>query len=117
MVRFLADASLNHAIVAGCLRREPAMDFVSAHAARLNSLSDAEVLALAAKQDRILVTHDFRTMPNHFGELLAGGRSSPGVFLIKQSTPVAEAIEELVLVWAASQPEDWTNRILEIPVR
>jgi hypothetical protein len=34
MVRFLADASLHHAIVAGCARREPAIDFVSAHARR-----------------------------------------------------------------------------------
>lgn len=103
--------------MAGCLRREPAIDFLSAHTARLDSLSDEEVLALAAIQARILVTHDFRTMPKHFGELLAGGRSSPGVFLIKQSTRVAEVIEELVLVWAASEPEDWTNRILQIPLR
>jgi Domain of unknown function (DUF5615) len=64
MVRFLADASLNHAVVAGCLRREPAIDFLSAHAARLEGVSDADVLALAARQNRIVVTHDFQTMPN-----------------------------------------------------
>lgn len=117
MVRFLADASLNHAVVAGCLRREPAIDFLSAHAARLEGVSDADVLALAARQDRILVTHDFQTMPKHFGEFIAGGRSSPGVFLVKQRTPLAQVIEELLLVWAASGPKDWTNRILEIPLR
>jgi hypothetical protein len=33
MIRFLADADLNHAIVTGCLRREPAMDFLSANEA------------------------------------------------------------------------------------
>jgi hypothetical protein len=117
MVRFLADASLHHAIVAGCLRREPAIDFLSAHAAHLESLSDADVLARAARQGRILVTHDFHTMPRHFGEFLAGGGSSPGVLLVKQRTPLADAIEELVLVWAASDPADWTNRILEVPFR
>jgi hypothetical protein len=31
MIRFLADASLHDAIVTGCLRREPAIDFLSAH--------------------------------------------------------------------------------------
>jgi predicted nuclease of predicted toxin-antitoxin system len=117
MVRFLADASLHHAIVAGCLRREPTIDFLSAHAAHLEGVSDTEVLAQAARQDRILVTHDFRTMPKHFAEFLTGGGSSPGVFLVKQRTPLAEVIEELVLVWAASEPEDWKNRILEIPLR
>jgi len=117
MVRFLADASLHHAIVSGCSRREPAIDFLSAHAAKLRRVSDSDVLAIAAEQDRILVTHDFQTMPKHFAEFLAGGRSSPGVFLVKQRTPLAQVIEELVLVWTASEPEDWTNRILEIPLR
>jgi hypothetical protein len=117
MVRFLADASLHHAIVAGCSRREPSIDFLSAHAARLNGVSDRDVLALAAKLDRILVTHDFQTMPKHFAEFLASGGSSPGVFLVKQRTPLAAVIEELVLVWAASEAKDWMNRILEIPLR
>src|SRR2546427_3710509 len=61
MVRFLADASLRHAIVSGCLRREPAIDFLSAHLAKLEGIPDPDVLAIAAEQGRILVTHDFRT--------------------------------------------------------
>ena len=117
MVRFLADASLHHAIVTGCVRREPAIDFLSAATAKLEGISDPDVLALAAAQDRILVTHDFRTMPRHFAEFLAAGRSSPGVFLVKQRTPLAAVIEDLVLIWTASRLEDWTNRIVEIPLR
>lgn len=70
MVRFLADASLNHDIVAACLRREPAMDFLSAVDAKLEGVSDPEVLALAAHQGRILVTHDLHTMPWHFANFL-----------------------------------------------
>lgn len=59
MVRFLADAGLHDAIVTGCLRREPAIDFLSAHEARLEGVSDPNVLAFATKEDRILVTSDF----------------------------------------------------------
>ena len=117
MVRFLADANLHHAIVTGCARREPAIDFLSAQSAKLDGVSDRDVLGIAASQGRILVTHDFRTMPKHFAEFLAAGRSSPGVFLVKQQTPLALVIEGLVLVWTASTPEDWTNRIVEIPLR
>jgi predicted nuclease of predicted toxin-antitoxin system len=117
MIRFLADASLRHAIVAGCLRREPAIDFLSAHLARLEGLSDPDVLAIAAEQNRILVTHDFRTMPEHFAEFLEARGSSPGVFLVKQRTPLAQVIEALVLVWSASEPNEWTNRVLEMPLR
>jgi predicted nuclease of predicted toxin-antitoxin system len=116
MVRFLADASLNHYIVAACLRREPAMDFLSAAAAKLEGAPDPWVLALASEQDRVIVTHDARTMPRHFGEFLAAGGHSPGVFLVSQRTPIAIVAEWLVLIWAASDPSEWENRILEIPL-
>jgi predicted nuclease of predicted toxin-antitoxin system len=117
MVRFLADASLNHDIVAACLRREPAMDFLSAVDAKLEGVSDPEVLALAAHQGRILVTHDLHTMPWHFGEFLVARGRSPGVLLVSQRTPIAEVADWLLLIWAASETEEWDNRILEIPLR
>jgi len=115
MIRFLADASLRDAIVSGCLRREPAIDFLSANDANLAGIPDPEVLALAAAEGRILVTSDLKTMPRHFGEFLEAGSSSAGVFLVKQHTSVADVIEALLLVWAASDADEWKNRILEIP--
>ena len=42
MVRFLADASLHHAIVTGCARRELATDFLSAQSAKLDGMSDPD---------------------------------------------------------------------------
>jgi hypothetical protein len=102
MIRFLADADLSHAIVKGCRRHEPAMDFLSANEAKLEGVPDADVLSIAALQDRILVTHNHQTMPQHLGEFLMSGRSSPGVFLFSQQAPIGEVIEALVLVWAAS---------------
>ena len=115
-VRFLADASLNGAIVSGCRRREPAMDFLSANDAQLEGVPDPEVLAQAAEQNRILVSHDFQTMPRHFGDFLEAHASSPGVILVPQYLPVAEAIDELVSIWGASDAEEWANRILRVPL-
>src|SRR5437660_181315 len=115
MIRFLADADFNHSIVKGCRRQEPTLDFLSANEAKLEEVSDPEVLALAAEQNRILVTHDRWTMPRHFGEFLMCGRSSPGVFLVNQYAPIGEVIDELVLIWAASDADEWTNRIVDIP--
>jgi hypothetical protein len=115
MIRFLADASLHHAIVAGCLRREPAIDFLSAHEARLAGVPDPEVLAFATHQNRILVTSDLRTMPRHFGNFLEANSQCAGVFLVKQRAPLADVIEALVLVWAASDADEWKNRVVEIP--
>jgi predicted nuclease of predicted toxin-antitoxin system len=58
------------------------MDFLSANEADLEGVPDSEVLALAANQDRILVSHDFQTMPRHFGDFLQRRGSSPGMQVI-----------------------------------
>jgi hypothetical protein len=81
MIRFLADADLDQAIGSGCLLREPAMDFLLANRAGLEGVPDPDVLALAAQPNRILVTHDLKTMPWHFGDFLASSGSCPSVFL------------------------------------
>jgi hypothetical protein len=92
------------------------MDFLSATDANLSGVSDPRVLALAAEQYRILVSHDFRTMPRHFADFLLAHGSSPGLILVPQYLPIGEAIEELVLIWGASDAEEWRNRILKIPL-
>ena len=51
------------------------MDFQSAQAAQLDSIPDPTVLALTARDGRILVTHDVRTMPSHFSDVLAEDKS------------------------------------------
>jgi hypothetical protein len=116
MIRFLADADLNDAIVSGCRRREPSMDFLSANEAELEGVPDPVVLKLATEQDRILVSHDFQTMPRHFGDFLQSRGSSPGLILVPQHLPIGRAIEEILLIWAASEAEEWKNRICAIPL-
>lgn len=66
MIRFMADADLNGAIVRGCRRREPAIDFLAANDANLERVPDPEVLAIVAAQGRFLVSHDWKSMPRHF---------------------------------------------------
>jgi Domain of unknown function (DUF5615) len=114
-VRFQADADLNAEIVAGVLRRELSMDFQMADEASLRRLPEPEVLALAAQEGRILVTHDRRTIPMHFADFILH-RSSPGVFIIAQTVSVRVAIDELLLVWAASASAEWRNLIVELPL-
>ena len=64
-LKFLADADLNKAILTGVLRREPAIDFLSAQAAGLRGMPDTEVLALAATMQRILASLNVGTMLLH----------------------------------------------------
>ncbi len=113
--RLQADADLNVDILTGVVRREPQVDFQSAEDAGLRRLPDPEVLALAANEQRILVTHDLRTMPRHFAAFIQR-RDNPGVLIIPQHVPVREAIGVLLLLCDASEPEEWVNRIAVLPL-
>ena len=99
----------------GVIRREPGIDFRTADGGELRGLSDPEVLALAASEGRILVSHDRKTMPRAFAEFVTA-LTSPGVFVISQKVDLLAAIEALLLVWAASEAEEWTNRICTLPL-
>src|SRR4029450_8806159 len=96
-VRFQADANLNLAVVSGVKRRNPAVDFQTAAGAGLPGLGDPEVLALAAREGRVLVSHDRRTMPRHFAAFVSAGDSA-GVVIVRQRLPVGGAIEGGVLI-------------------
>jgi hypothetical protein len=114
-VRYQADADLNQAIVTGGLRREPTIDFQTAFAAGLEGVKDPEVLAIAAQQERILVSHDRKTMPSEFASFIVSNQSS-GVIIVSRKLPTEVIIEELLLIWAASSAEEWINRIAKLPL-
>ena len=54
-------------------------------------------------------------MPGHFARFISGAQS-PGVVLLREAIPLAIAIEELVLIWNASEPEEWIDRLVWIPL-
>jgi hypothetical protein len=113
-VRFQADADLRQAIVTGTLRRRPKLDFRSANEAEFEGVSDRDVLAIAARDSRVLVTHDRKTMPTEFGQFIASQNSS-GVLVLSQNLPIGEAIDAIILVWEASTAEEWINQIMTFP--
>jgi len=47
-------------------------------------------------------------MPAHFHRFIQA-TVSPGLLIIAQSLDLREAIEQLLLIWAASEAEDWVN--------
>jgi hypothetical protein len=114
-IRFQADADFNEDIVTGVLRRVPEVDFQTASEASLEGMGDKAVLAFCAREGRILVTHDRRTMPRHFADFI-NSETSPGVFVVQRSTELIVAIEALILVWTASDAEEYVSSIRTLPL-
>jgi len=115
-IRFLADADLNKAILTGVLRREPAIDFASAQELGLRGLKDPAVLALAAREHRVLVSHDVNSMPLHFGRFTANQCTSAGLLLVPQRLRITTAIEEIILIWELCDADEWRNRLDWLPL-
>lgn len=114
-IKFQGDYDLKRAIINGVKRRQPAIDFQNADEANLRGVPDEDVLAYAANEGRILVSHDRRTMPDHFADFIVN-QNSPGLILIEQRLPIREAIEDLLLIWEASEAEEWINKLEFIPL-
>ena len=91
---FLADANFDLVILAAAKRREPGLDFQTAQEAGLAGMEDPEVLTVAAREGRVLLTHDVRTLPRHFAAFIAE-QTSTGVVLIPQSLPRRHVVEEM----------------------
>lgn len=54
-------------------------------------------------------------MPGHFARFVEQS-DSPGVVIISQQIPVRQAIEDLILIWHCSEPEDWLNVLDYLPL-
>ena len=114
-IRFQADNDLKFGIVKAVRRREPAIDFASAQEADLEGVGDPELLERAAREDRVLVSHDRRTMLEHFRAHLATGKSSPGVLIVSQGAPIGVVAEAILFVWSLCDPLELRNQAHYLP--
>jgi hypothetical protein len=117
-ISFLADEDLDANIIRGLRSREPAIDILSVKTSGLRGAKDTNLLELAVREDRIILSHDRSTMSQYFVDRWqAGGSHMPGLFLVPQHRNVGEIIEVLLLIWAASEPDEWRDQITYLPFR
>jgi hypothetical protein len=114
--RFLADHDLNEHIIDGTVRREPALEFIRARDVALSDRPDPEVLAYAAEHGFLIVSHDVNTMPAHAYARAAGESLMRGLFMVRQTEPIGPVIDSLVLIWSASEAEEWENQVRFLPL-
>lgn len=114
--RFLADHDLNDHIVQGVHRREPAAEFLRVRELGLQDRLDEEILVFAAHEQLIVVSHDVSTMSAAALARLASGQPMTGLLLVAQFYPIGPMIDSLVLIWAASEAEEWHQEIRFLPL-
>ena len=116
MLRLLIDQDLDHVILRGLLLRIPALDFVTAHRVGLGESSDVDLLAWAAENQRVVVTHDRRTMPHHAAQRITAGTRISGVVVVSRQLPVSRVIGDLEIIVSCSEPDEWIDVIKHLPL-
>lgn len=114
--RFLADHDLNEHVVAGVLRQEPLIECSRVRDLGMSARSDDEILEYAEHNALLVVSHDVNTMPAAAYARLLRGESFPGLFMVPQASPVRPIIDSLVLIWAASDLEEWRDQVVFLPL-
>jgi hypothetical protein len=114
----MADEDLDAEIIQGVRSRELAVDILDVKTAGLRETKDTALLGLAAQQGRISgharSAHDD---PAFFETAWPPASRIIRLFVVPQRSAIGEIVESLLLVWAASQAEEWHDNIVYLPLR
>jgi hypothetical protein len=83
----------------------------------LAGVDDPDILAWAAQENRILLTHDVETITKFAYERMVTGFPMAGVFEIRQTVPIGAAIEEILLIAEYSEQSEWAGQVHYLPLR
>jgi len=115
---FLLDEHIPRAVARGIERREL---MVQVHVlgqapAPVISTSDPDLLRWIEAHGCLLVTNNRSTMPDHLRDHLAAGHHIPGILIVPRRMSLGLVIEELLLIWGASLPDEYRDLIIHLPL-
>jgi hypothetical protein len=116
MLRLLTDENFNGHIVSGLRRRRPDLDIVRAQDVGLAGADDPTVLEWAAREGRVLLTHDASTITKYAYARVAAGKTMPGVFELVRSMSAGSAIDEVLILALASEEGEWEGQVRYLPL-
>ena len=77
---------------------------------------DPDILVWCENSGFILVTNNRKSMPEHLRDHLSLRRHMPGIFELNSNMSVGETIEELILIWSASEAKEYIDRLIYLPL-
>lgn len=116
MILLAADENIDWAILRGVERAGRNVEVPRAQLSGLGAQRDQLVLAWAASEDRVLVTHDAATMEAEAYTRVAANQPMPGVLILPQWVSVGDAVRELLLIIECGASEDFRDRVTHLPL-
>lgn len=116
MLKLLADENFDNTIVRGLLRRNPNIDIVRVQDIGLSGEDDPTILAWAAQEGRVLLTHDVATITRYAYERVTKGQSMPGVIEVSLDISIGRVIEDIFVVLECSLEGELEGQIQYLPL-
>jgi predicted nuclease of predicted toxin-antitoxin system len=92
------------------------LDILRAQSVGLSETDDPTILGWAAQEQRVVLTHDVRTMTGFAIERTRRGEPMAGLFVVRQDGALARIIEDLLLLDECSDTAEWAHRIEYLPL-
>lgn len=115
-MRFAADENFDGGIFKQLRKRIPDVDIVRVQDTEMYQSPDPVLLEWAAREQRIILTHDVQTLVGDAYARVAQGLPMPGVILVSDTLGIGPALDDLELAIRAGKPDDFTNRVLFVPM-
>ena len=116
MIKFLTDEDYNNVILSGVLLRLPGLDIIRVQDVGLMNTHDSIVLARAAQEKRIVLTHDVNTLIAEARGRVADSLPMPGVLASAQTMAVGPIIRDIVFITENSSDDEWNNEVVFLPI-
>jgi len=116
MLRLAADENFDGRIVRGLLRLLPNLDLVRVQDTALAEAEDEVVLEWAAREERLVLTHDVNTMTAAAWARVRAGLPMPGLIEVSSEMSVGQAIDEIRLIVFASRPGELDGQVIFLPL-
>ena len=116
MLRLLIDKNVNHRILRGLKLRLRQLDYVLVRQIGMSGFADLELLRWAAQENRIIVTHDIKTMIPAAKYRLKIGEPMAGMILVPKRMAIGHAISDLELMVECESQAELKNQIKYLPL-
>jgi hypothetical protein len=116
MLRILTDEDFDGRLTSALLARVPGLDLVRVQDVGLMHTPDPDILAWAAEEGRIVLTHDRNTMTGFASARVNAAQPMPGVFVVDQQASLGRSLNDLEAMAAASEMEEWRDQIIFVPL-
>ncbi len=117
LFRFAADENL-HGEIYNRLRTElPDLDILRVQDTGITGRDDETMLAWVASEQRILLTHDKRTIVPIYSDRLVQGQPVPAVFMISNKARIDLIVSDLLMIIGCSAANEWVEKLHTYPCK